>query len=505
MALTRSTCAGCGPNCSLDLKGGDPPASIVLLRQADPVVAGPAGSDLGTRGAEAPCIAAHPRDECWERLTGTDAREMFGLVSDGTQKEGPMITAAIRPLHGWIGARLEQSPIPRTRWPRGVGVTGPRRTRRLGASGLVAATIWLGIAAPAAVARWSVQPTAKPPGDSNSLDSVSCAARTACTAVGTALGEPFGGSALAEHWNGARWSIQHPPRPHSTDLPVFLNAVSCASTIACTATGVGPLHAVADSWNGLAWSGQQTARLQTITNLQGVSCVTAGDCMAVGWAHSPAALAERWDGVLWSPEQTPKPAHSYRSNLADVSCVAVSACMAVGSTNRAGREVTLAERWDGTGWRILNTPDPGRGRAYELNSVSCGSRLDCIAVGDYASAAHHGALVPLAEGWNGSRWTVQQTPRPTDATNGNGTLSGVSCVSPRACLTVGSYVIGHNTDHTLAERWNGTRWTVQKTPNPAHGSAIYLSDVSCVAVTACIAVGDFYRGLTDLPLIERYS
>jgi hypothetical protein len=415
-----------------------------------------------------------------------------------------MIARAIRAVHGRFGSRLERSRVRPWRCPRGSGETGRLRISGLGAFGLVAATVWLAIAGPATAARWSVQPIAKPPGDSNSLDSVSCATRTACTAVGTTAGRGavFPGFALAEHWNGTSWSIQHPPKPHSTDLPAFLNAVSCASATACTATGFGSFHAVADSWNGLAWSGQRTARLPTITNLKGVSCVTASDCIAVGWADGPTALAERWDGVRWSPQQTPKPGHSYRSNLADVSCPTVSACIAVGSTNRAGREVTLAERWDGTSWTTLITPDPGSGRAYELSSVSCVSSLDCVAVGDYASSARHGALVPLAEGWNGARWTVQQS-RP--AIGNNGTLGAVSCVSARACLAVGGYVIGHSTDVTLAERWNGTRWIVQETPNPAHGTADSLDGVSCVTVTACIAVGDFSRGLADLPLIERSS
>jgi hypothetical protein len=413
-----------------------------------------------------------------------------------------MITRAIRAVHRWFGSRLERSRVRVWCW-LAAGETGPLRMSGLGASGVVAATACLGIAGPATAARWSIQPITKPPGDSNSLESVSCAASTACTAVGTTAGRRalFPGFALAEHWDGTGWSIQHPPKPHLSDVPAFLTAVSCVSATACTATGIGLFHAVADSWNGVRWSGQRTARLPTITNLKGVSCVTASDCIAVGWADSPAALAERWDGVRWSPQQTPKPAHSYRSDLVDVSCLTVSACIAVGSTNRAGREVTLAERWDGTSWTTLDTPDPGRGRAYELNSVSCVSSSDCVAVGDYASA-HHGSLVPLAEGWNGSRWRVQQR-RP--AVGNNGTLNGLSCVSARACVAVGEYVIGHSTDLTLAERWNGRGWTVQETPNPAHGQADSLSSVSCVTAITCVAVGDFYRGPADLPLVEHYS
>ena len=43
---------------------------------------------------------------------------------------------------------------------------------------------------------------------------------------------------------------------------------------------------------------------------------------------------------------------------------------------------------------------------------------------------------------------------------------------------------------TLAERWNGTRWIIQKTPNPAGGTQVALNGVSC-AGDNCTAVGSY--------------
>src|ERR1039458_10698773 len=54
-----------------------------------------------------------------------------------------------------------------------------------------------------------------------------------------------------------------------------------------------------------------------------------------------------------------------------------------------------------------------------------------------------------------------------DALAGRGDLSGVSCVSVGACIAVGDMKNGAGTKVTLAERWNGRRWSVQATPNPA--------------------------------------
>jgi hypothetical protein len=56
---------------------------------------------------------------------------------------------------------------------------------------------------------------------------------------------------------------------------------------------------------------------------------------------------------------------------------------------------------------------------------------------------------------------------------------------------------GLGPSHAVTDSWN-------ETPNPARGHAISLNDVSCVTATASIAVGDFFRGLATLPLIERY-
>ena len=70
-----------------------------------------------------------------------------------------------------------------------------------------------------------------------------------------------------------------------------------------------------------------------------------------------------------------------------------------------------------------------------------------------------------------------------------------------ACTAVGDYGNSSGNDVTLAERWNGSSWKIQPTPNPTGQAASVLSGVSCTAATACTAVGDYYYG----SLAERYS
>src|SRR6516165_9924069 len=148
----------------------------------------------------------------------------------------------------------------------------------------------------------------------------------------------------------------------------------------------------------------------------------------------------------WSITPSPNPVIP-TGQLFGVSCPAANSCMAVGTYVKAsGAGVTLAERWDGTSWRILPTPNPARATVSALNGVACSTPSACTAVGQ---AIIGGVSQALAERWNGTRWSIQATPNPAQ---GTGALFGVACTSASACTAVGFSSAG-----TLAERWDGTR------------------------------------------------
>jgi len=101
----------------------------------------------------------------------------------------------------------------------------------------------------------------------------------------------------------------------------------------------------------------------------------------------------------------------------------------------------------------------------------------------------------LAGRWNGHSWAVQKPPNP--ATGPFGTeLITVSCTSPRACVGVGDFV--DNTGHVkgLAERWNGKKWTVQHLTLPSGAFLSKLGGVECAGPTACEAVGYYSLSAT---------
>ncbi|MGO8958022.1 MAG: hypothetical protein ACLQFR_11715 [Streptosporangiaceae bacterium] len=95
-------------------------------------------------------------------------------------------------------------------------------------------------------------------------------------------------------------------------------------------------------------------------------------------------------------------------------------------------------------------------------SESCSSARACTAVGSYWSKSRLG-LAPLAELWNGHRWTFQRPPDPAGAEETS--LTAVSCHPAASCIAVGYYYSRSGTE-PLAERWNGRHWAIQRIPHP---------------------------------------
>jgi hypothetical protein len=154
------------------------------------------------------------------------------------------------------------------------------------------------------------------------------------------------------------------------------------------------------------------------TALSGVSCTGAGACMAVGYygynngTGTKVTLAESWNGAAWQRRDTPTPGAS--GGLAGVSCVTASACRAAGGhAEPAGNlgNATLAEQWGGRHWRVQPTPNPAGAGAAGFDAVSCTSSSRCMATGAALDQTGESQFT-LAQAWNGTAWSVVKTPRP---------------------------------------------------------------------------------------------
>jgi FG-GAP-like repeat len=285
------------------------------------------------------------------------------------------------------------------------------------------------------------------------------------------------------------WTIQP-----SSKTAGFLKDVSCFSATDCTAVGYSGQWAIAQRWNGSEWTEPQTVAKPTgaaSTVLEGVSCTSSSACSAVGYyvnsSSQRVALAESWNGSEWKVQGTENPSGSTVVQLEDVSCASASECVAVGSYFSSETERTLIERFNGTSWKI-ETSKNGSASNNRLTSVSCPSASFCMAAGFYYESSVN-AWLPLTESWSGGVWTQRTAVKPAGSTNSY--FYGVSCTSSTACTAVGDWlVIQTVSEYTLAQRWNGSTWAIQTTPNP-ESTSLDIADVSCTTSSACTAVGSY--------------
>jgi hypothetical protein len=266
----------------------------------------------------------------------------------------------------------------------------------------------------------------------------------------------------------------------------FLNGVSCASPANCTAVGQyyrtasGPQLALVERWNGRAWRVEPSPSVGRGSTLDSVSCPSPTSCTAVG------SLIIGWNGVSSKVELRSSP-------FVSVSCAAPASCMAVGVTPGGTPE---SGHFDGTSWKLQPMPRPRHpAQNITLAAVSCAGPGFCLAVGDYSYGA--GAMPSpaarektFAERWNGSSWRVIPTVNVASWNQ----LTAVSCTSPRSCTAVGSSA----SRFALAERWDGSAWTIQRVPEVNRTGYTQLTAVSCSSNSACMAVGTYNEGITAI-------
>jgi hypothetical protein len=101
-----------------------------------------------------------------------------------------------------------------------------------------------------------------------------------------------------------------------------------------------------------------------------------------------------------------------------------------------------------------------------LGSVACASATSCVAVGtDNRGPAGHAVAYSLAEMWNGSKWTIVPAPSVPGAVIT--VLNSVSCPGPSDCTAAGEFAPQSNNGivpQTLVEHWDGLDWALVASP-----------------------------------------
>jgi hypothetical protein len=181
------------------------------------------------------------------------------------------------------------------------------------------------------------------------LGAVGCAGPSFCVTI-DGVGDAY-------YFDGSTWSSG------ANDWG-SVSAISCPTAGFCVSVGGG-----ISVWDGHSWTEPQSFGLTS--NLTGVSCPSVSYCQVVDNTGQAAA----WNGTTWTgPTQVPVPGGSTSGtgsggvDLTGVSCVTAGFCMAVATTG-------AASLWNGTDWSS-ETVDPH----VSLTSVSCPSAALCVAV-----------------------------------------------------------------------------------------------------------------------------
>jgi hypothetical protein len=398
---------------------------------------------------------------------------------------------------------------------------------------------------------WSKQSPAEISGGAD-LRGVFCVSSTSCVAVGENDGSPIAN--ISETWNGSTWSTVSVPAPPGGKAS-RLSGVSCSSTTQCIAVGsegaeTGPTSAIADLWNGKEWqimsvvlpSGTQTSSLSgvwctsTLCSAAGSSEVNGADGALMDLSGQPFDQTESASSVSYATAtlngrvepngrkttyhfeygETTAYGHSAPTSEATIKVLAGSesasaaltglnpgttyhyrlvASNAEGTTYGADKTFTTLT----LPWKVDSVASPGGAESVGMHGVSCTSTAWCMAVGGFNGSSK--VALPLAESWNGTEWKVVSPLLPSGAKEGSFGAGGVSCTSPSACTAVGEYTNSGGTLEVLVERWNGSGWTFESSPQEGE-----LHGVACTSSTSCFAVGfRFNAELEFTSVVESWN
>ena len=276
-----------------------------------------------------------------------------------------------------------------------------------------------------------------------------------------------------------------------------------------------------------------------VTALMALAVAGALSVAMIGPATTASAATAGWTlATTPTPGEAPLPATNSASHAPaanptveenGVSCTSSAFCVAVGDYLDSGgvaQRDGLIDTYSGGTWTATVAPEPATNSAgagpgtdtnghqvAHLESVSCASAGNCVAVGDYEDA--NGFVYGLIEVLSGGTWTATAAPEP--ATNGYGTapgtdtntkqqgaLTSVTCVSATSCLAVGRYKDSDGNTFGLIETLASGAWTPTAAAEPttdqvgaasgntAGGAGVAtLAAVECQSAVACLAVGKY--------------
>ncbi len=342
---------------------------------------------------------------------------------------------------------------------------------------------------------WNIVSSPNAPGSYNILSSVTDVSVSDVWAVGDSFNTSTGvQSTLIEQWNGSGWSIINSPNIGTSDS---LSGVAAASANEIWAVGEGSNsmqipQTLIEKWDGTQWTIVNSPNVKgDQSTLSAVTVVSANDVWAVGSSFNPKTnilqtLTERWSGTKWSIVKSPDGSNPFNL-LSGVTAVSTNDVWAVGDSYNPQTQVgqTLIEHWDGTQWSVV--PDPNAGADDDLFGVAAASTNDIWAVG--ISSSGTAFQKTLIEHWDGTQWSIVKSPSLKQHDN---LLNGAAVVSANDIWAVGvSSTRTPSVNQTLTEHWNGTKWSIVSSPN-VQGLNDYLNGVAALSAHNIWTVGSAF-------------
>jgi hypothetical protein len=277
---------------------------------------------------------------------------------------------------------------------------------------------------------------------------------------------------LIERWNGTGWKPVTAPLP-SGATEGALQGVSAVSATDTWAAGFAytnngnDLAAVLEHCNGktctLLASHLPTGAVDA--TLSGVSAVSATDAWAVGSYQNTSGVDEplvlHCSGKTCMHVTSTAPSGATITNLSGVSAVSATGAWAAGySYNGSGVSKALVLHCNGTTCKPVTSPAPSGAQAANLYGVSAASATNAWTVGTYTNSS--GVVVPLIQQCGGT--TCSPVTSPT--VGGTSSLWGVSAASKTAVWAVGNYE-ANAIQETLTLHYTDGTWKHVKSPNGA--------------------------------------
>ncbi len=369
------------------------------------------------------------------------------------------------------------------------------RVLGLGTAACLLATAWAVPVAAATGSTWQVLTTVNQQASqvtNSQFLGVSLASPTDGWAVGTFDGESAVAHPLVEHWDGTTWALGHAPQPSGRDAQLAGVDELSPSDVWAVGLSEGDSGVTSDlplieHWNGTSWSmsGGTSLPAGASGQLNAIGGSGPDDLWAVGLTLSAgqsqeSLLLEHFNGTQWLNVPFPSQDSACDPGLSDcfldATAVAASApddAWLAGNVSQPNATQHLLAHWNGTTWTLATAPclegtataacDPEGTDLNELTGLAVLSPTDAWASGSEGNVSGQNFHIPYVLHWNGTAWSLAKTPNRGSE---GSLLNAISAVSASDIWAVGQTQHLNGAIQTLTEQFNGTAWAVVASPSP---------------------------------------